>query len=118
MDRALYPDDWDEISAGIKFGRAEGRCECAGECGRDHGVRCPDRHGEPAADTGKTVVLTCAHLDHIPANCDPENLRAFCAPCHLRFDAALHARNASHTRALKAAAGAAPLFNLEVSCTL
>ncbi len=32
--RWLYPIDWRELSALIRFGRAEGRCE---HCGRPHG---------------------------------------------------------------------------------
>jgi hypothetical protein len=36
--------------------------------------------------------LTTAHLNHTPADCRPENLAAFCAPCHLRNDAAQHVR--------------------------
>ena len=39
--------------------------------------------------TGKLayVVLTIAHLDHIPEHCDPDNLRALCQRCHNRYDA-------------------------------
>ncbi|WP_194720779.1 hypothetical protein [Noviherbaspirillum malthae] len=50
--------------------------------------------------TGKwiDVVLTIAHLDHIPENCDPTNLRAWCQRCHLRHDAQHHAENARQTR--------------------
>lgn len=44
------------------------------------------------------VVLTVAHLDHIPENCDHDNLRAWCQRCHLRYDANEHARNAANTR--------------------
>ena len=33
MDRAAYPKDWDEFSRRIRFERAEGRCECLGDCG-------------------------------------------------------------------------------------
>jgi 5-methylcytosine-specific restriction endonuclease McrA len=33
------------------------------------------------------VVLTVAHLDHQPENCDPENLRAWCQRCHNAYDA-------------------------------
>lgn len=36
---------------------------------------------------GKRVVLTVAHLDHQPENCDPENLRAWCQRCHNVYDA-------------------------------
>lgn len=39
--------------------------------------------------------------DHDPSNCDPDNLVALCAPCHLRADALHHARNARRTRARK-----------------
>jgi hypothetical protein len=38
--------------------------------------------GEPVR-----VVLTVAHLDHQPENCDPENLRAWCQRCHNTYDA-------------------------------
>ncbi len=33
------------------------------------------------------VVLTVAHLDHQPQNCDPANLRALCQRCHNVYDA-------------------------------
>lgn len=33
------------------------------------------------------VILTVAHLDHQPENCDPENLRAWCQRCHNAYDA-------------------------------
>jgi 5-methylcytosine-specific restriction endonuclease McrA len=46
-------------------------------------------------------TLTVAHLDHNPANCDRANLKALCAPCHLRYDAPLHRANAAKTRAAK-----------------
>lgn len=44
------------------------------------------------------IVLTIAHLDHVPENCDPANLRAWCQRCHLRYDAAHHAETARATR--------------------
>jgi hypothetical protein len=47
------------------------------------------------------VVLTVAHLDHDPAHNDDANLRAWCQLHHLRYDAALHARNAAETRRRK-----------------
>jgi 5-methylcytosine-specific restriction endonuclease McrA len=43
-----------------------------------------------------------AHLDHDPANCAPENLRALCQRCHLRYDRFEHGRNAAETRRRKA----------------
>jgi hypothetical protein len=33
------------------------------------------------------IVLTVAHLDHTPENCDPANLKALCQRCHNRYDA-------------------------------
>ena len=98
-NRCRYPSDWPEISKEIRFVRAEGRCECGGECGAGHEERCEARHGEPHPVTGSKVVLTTAHLDHQPENCDPANLRAFCQRCHLRYDADLHRANAAWTRA-------------------
>jgi hypothetical protein len=31
-------------------------------------------------------TLTVAHLDHVPENCDADNLRAWCSVCHCRYD--------------------------------
>jgi hypothetical protein len=51
------------------------------------------------------IVLTIAHLDHTPENCDLENLRALCQHCHLRYDAQHHAKNARATRRARLAVG-------------
>ena len=48
------------------------------------------------------IVLTVAHLDHTPENCDPANLRAMCQRCHLNYDKALHAQTAYATRKARA----------------
>lgn len=37
-------------------------------------------------DNGSKVVLTIAHLDHTPENCNDENLRALCQKCHNGYD--------------------------------
>ena len=34
----------------------------------------------------RIVVLTVAHLDHIPENCDDDNLKAMCQRCHNNYD--------------------------------
>ena len=52
-------------------------------------------------DTGSKVVLTIAHLDHTPENCDRENLRAWCQRCHLNYDAEHHRQNSARTRRSK-----------------
>lgn len=47
------------------------------------------------------IVLTIGHLDHVPENCDPENLKSWCQRCHLVYDAKHHAETARETRRLK-----------------
>jgi 5-methylcytosine-specific restriction endonuclease McrA len=37
-------------------------------------------------ENGSKVVLTIAHLDHTPENCEPDNLRALCQKCHNKYD--------------------------------
>lgn len=32
------------------------------------------------------IVLTTAHLDHVPENCDPSNLWVLCQKCHNNYD--------------------------------
>ena len=110
-----YPSDWRQISDRIRFDRAAGRCECLGECGRGtHEGRCPNRHRTPAYGTGSTVILTVAHLNHIPEDCGDENLRAMCQGCHLHYDRAHHAETRSSTvAAARAAEGLHPLFEGE-----
>lgn len=89
MQRELYPADWEAISKRIRA-RAGGRCEwCNAENGRAHPV------------TGSLVVLTVAHLDHDPSNCDERNLAALCQRCHIRYDARQHAKSAQATRRRK-----------------
>ena len=85
-NRERYPKDWKVISLRIREVRAEWRCECAGECGIEHDTRCDAMHGEPHPNTGSKVILTVAHLDHVPENCDDENLKAMCQRCHNRYD--------------------------------
>ena len=96
-NRHRYGADWPEFSRHIRFERAEGRCECEGECGRGtHEGRCPNKHGEQAYGTGSKVVLTVAHLTHEPE--DREHVKAMCQGCHLHYDKAHHAETAYRTR--------------------
>lgn len=53
---------------------------------------------DPAEPRYSVIVLTIAHLDHMPENCDPSNLRALCQLHHLRYDALHHAQTAYQTR--------------------
>ena len=100
-NRGRYPDDWPHISERIRFGRAKGRCECVGECGL-HSVPCPAHHARAHPVTQSMVVLTVAHLDHTPENCDDENLKAMCQRCHLNYDRDHHAETRYATRRRKA----------------
>lgn len=90
-NRARYPADWPEISRRIRFDRAEGRCECEGECGHDHGGRCTAIHGEPHPVTSSKVILTTAHRNHRPEERGDDELFAACQRCHLAYDAEHHA---------------------------
>ncbi len=109
-NRARYPDNWPFISERIRFSRALGRCECEGECRKGHAGRCEARNGQAHPVTGSRVILTVAHLDHTPENCDDGNLRAMCQRCHLAYDAGHHAQTAARTRTAAAAAQMDPLF--------
>ena len=114
-NRARYPADWPAISGAIRA-RAGNACEQCGVenyalGGRDHAGRwCP---AQPTGDNGLRltwpgpgetawcntpmsgplrlkivrIVLTVAHLDHRPENCDPANLKCLCQQCHNRLDA-------------------------------
>lgn len=84
-NKARYPDNWNEISKFIRFTRAGGQCEQMIP-GPNGFVRCCAKHGFPHPVTGSMVVLTVAHLDHTPENCDENNLMAMCQKCHLRYD--------------------------------
>lgn len=101
-----YPKNWREISRSIRE-RAGGRCECEGECGLHRTNpgprRCIERNGESARWAKGKVVLTVAHLNHEPADCRPENLKAMCQRCHLRYDLDHHKKNSRRTRRRKLA---------------
>ena len=128
--RWLYPIDWPELSASIRFRRAGGRCE---GCGRPHGRmvlhlgdgRWWDDERQawrssrgrvlrlrlvPAGDVGARVrstrvVLAAAHLDHDPLNNAAGNLAAFCQRCHILHDKAEHLRRRRLTYLARRALG-------------
>lgn len=81
-NRARYPKNWtSEIVPAVRA-RSGGQCEFEVD-----GERCTARQGEPHPITGSIVVLTVAHLDHTPENCDMANLKDSCQRCHNRYDA-------------------------------
>lgn len=87
-NRKRYPKNWKQIRAAI-LTRARYLCEW---CGVENHATI-ERSGNPTR-----IVLTIAHLDHTPENCDPENLRALCQRCHLDYDRHHHMQNARITR--------------------
>jgi hypothetical protein len=108
-NRDRYPADWKEIVVRIRA-RSGGRCECDGRCGRpachlaDDG-RCQNVDRQPAVGTGSTVILTTAHLDHVPEHSSDDNLMHMCQGCHLHYDRHHHAETAYRVRREGKAAG-------------
>lgn len=78
-NKARYPKDWKQIRDRILL-RAGNRCEFCGV--ENHSMRLNPKTGKVVK-----VILTIAHLDHIPEHCDPNNLRALCQKCHNTYDA-------------------------------
>lgn len=105
--RALYPANWRDIATAVKE-RAGFKCE-----GSPAYPDCRAAHGAPHPVTGSRVVLTCAHLDHHPANCAPENLRAWCQRCHLTYDLPIHLHNRRMNAARRAGQAAIEAFIVE-----
>ncbi len=112
-DQSIYPKNWKAISREVRFTRAQGRCECSGECGLHRTTpgprRCTERHGEPARWAKGKVILTVAHLDAPGGPCRHKkpcgwrkHLKAMCQRCHLRYDHPRHMANARATREAKA----------------
>ena len=105
---ARYPKNWREISRRIRFERAQGKCEFP--C-------CEARHGKLHPITKSKVVLTVAHLDHVPEHCDgmenggdilpieKSNLRAWCQQHHNAYDAPMRAQGIRKRRREKLAIG-------------
>jgi hypothetical protein len=129
--RWLYPIDWPQLSAAIRFGRAKGRCE---QCRRPHGrlvfhlgdgrwwddeagtwrngqgralLRFTQRAPSPNDEAVRTtkVVLATAHLDHDPGNNTLRNLKAFCQRCHMLHDREEHRRRRHNAHRMRKALG-------------
>ncbi|MBD1876232.1 hypothetical protein H6F75_22355 [Nodosilinea sp. FACHB-131] len=115
MDRSRYAKNWNEIALKVKSD-AGWKCQ---ECGRpcrmtnetlfafitrmeDEDWPELDWVNHTAASTicehPTRFVLTVAHLNQDPSDNAPCNLRALCAPCHLRHDAPYRAANSQAKR--------------------
>ncbi len=69
-----YPANWKSIRKLILI-RAVNKCEVCGALNH-----------KPHPTTGAEVILTIAHLDHIPEHCEEDNLKAMCQKCHNGYD--------------------------------
>lgn len=116
MNRSLYPKNWDEIARSVKDSsqwrcqECDRLCRMPGESLNDFldrllDVSVPDDLYELDDDEefgnrlmAGRFVLTVAHLNHDPSDNSPGNLRALCSVCHLRHDAAHHARSRKSNR--------------------
>ena len=113
-NRARYPSNWkSEIRPRI-LKRAGNCCEGSPDfpdCRAPNGWFRNKRTGELSndgevidtwflidGDPVTRIVLTIAHLDHIPEHCDDDNLRAWCQRCHLWYDRHHHAETRASTQ--------------------
>lgn len=129
-NRARYPKDWPTISQRIKQ-RSLWHCEWCGVHHGELGGRSPAGSWHKARPLGENmlrlewpkegdqsmcegydtplrivrIVLTVAHLDHTPENCDDANLKALCQRCHNRYDMPHRRKNANATNRAKKACG-------------
>lgn len=109
-----YPVNWDEISISRRTFIAKSKCEWCGVL--NHSIikrskfglwryASPNEinylHGYAKAKSISLfkaisnwkftrVVLTVAHLNHIPEDCNNSNLAALCQKCHLNYDNPTH----------------------------
>jgi hypothetical protein len=125
MERARYPENWEEISQRIRE-RDGQRCKWCGAANGAIGFRQArgefvqmyasieevDGQADALALDGiklTRIVLTVAHLGTPHADGTPgdkhdkmdvrdENLAALCQRCHLMYDLKDHVRNAAETR--------------------
>ncbi len=81
-----YPKNWKEISRRIREERADGKCENCCAINHSHVNRHTREICMPDEDDAIMIVLTVAHLDHMPENCEDDNLKAWCQRFHNRYD--------------------------------
>ena len=88
-----YPKNWKEIREKILTRAGQKRDEQGKIINHAACEWCGSINYEPHYQTCAKVVLTIAHLDHIPENCEENNLRALCQRCHNSYDAPFRAKN-------------------------
>jgi 5-methylcytosine-specific restriction endonuclease McrA len=82
----LYPSNWKDISYDIRFNRSNGKCEVCGAINYSYVNSITRELCLQDEDNAIMIVLTVAHLDHNPSNCDYSNLMAMCQKCHNNYD--------------------------------
>lgn len=86
-NKKRYPKNWKTEIVPRIAKRSGGLCE-----GSAIYPDCKAVNGKPHPITGSKVVLTVAHLNHIPEDCNDANLKHWCQRCHLAYDAKHHAQ--------------------------
>lgn len=94
-----YPKNWKQISEDIRFNRAENKCEICGAINYSY----INKHTRELCTRDENdairIILTVAHLDHNPENCDYSNLKAMCQKCHNNYDKEHRKSTRSKTKA-------------------
>jgi hypothetical protein len=85
-NRSKYPKNWKQISEYIRFNRARNKCEVCGAINYSWVNRFTRELCLPDEEDAIKIILTVAHLDHNPENCDYNNLKAMCQKCHNNYD--------------------------------
>lgn len=105
MERERYPKNWNLIAFAIKQA-SQWHCENCGKPCRKPEEAIADFENPLTPEWLSELVEVCtdeapeeirrykpqrfalsvAHLDQNPRNNQPENLKALCMPCHLRYD--------------------------------
>lgn len=87
-NRKRYPKKW-KLMVEMARVRSGNRCECRGQCGRDHpDGRCAAVHRGKHPETRSVVILTLAHFLGVPEEYeDISQMFHACQACHNRYDA-------------------------------
>lgn len=104
-NRHRYPKDWKQIRERI-LARAGGRCEGSPAYPNCRAINGAEIRGNLDR---RLVVLTIAHLNHMPEDNRDENLRAWCQRCHNTYD--LPMRRAGTKARARAKMAVADLFH-------
>lgn len=96
-NRHLYSPEWFSIIRPRELARAKFKCENCGIKQRSYGyydsvgvfIECDEFIAKWAKEHGfkvKRVWLQIAHVNQLPSDNSPENLRVMCPKCHLKHD--------------------------------